>query len=141
MPKPIVLCAINSRYSHSALAVRSLIRYTRENWPEAPPLQLIEETIHEPPLKLLHQLAESGAGVFAFSCYIWNITLVHTLSRQLRQISPQSIIIWGGPEAGSAAGKWLQQESAVDYIIRGEGENSFLLLLKTLDSVQQKTAA
>lgn len=134
MNRPVVICALNSSYSHTSLAARSIAAHVRTCLPEAGPVRIIEETIHEPPLSLLRLLTESGAAIFAFSCYIWNISLIRDLCRQLRVLEPQAVIIWGGPEAGSAAAHYLAAEPAVDYIISGEGEDAFCRLLQVLIS-------
>lgn len=136
---PILLVAQNSRYTHVNLAVRSLRAYLQQHWPEHPPIECLEMTIQEPLLRQLRRILRLNARVIAFSCYIWNITTIHSLTRQLRRLRPDSLIIWGGPEAGSAAAKWLLEEPAVDFIVRGEGEQSLLELLRCLNTVEQGT--
>ena len=127
----IALCGLNARYAHTSLALRSLIAYVKKDWPEAP-LVLIEGTVNDQPLVLLQKLYSQKAGIYAFSCYIWNIGLVRRLCRDLKKLLPSSLIVWGGPEAGHAAARWLKDEPSVDLIARGEGEAVFLKLLQTL---------
>ena len=45
---------------------------------------------------------------------------------------PDSLIVWGGPEAAPAAEDFLRREPTVDLIIRGEGEEAFSVLLDVL---------
>ena len=129
----IVLCGLNARYVHSNLALRSLIAYVRTTWHDAP-LVLVEGSINDQPLALLQKLYSHKASVYAFSCYIWNISLVRSLCRDLKKLLPASRIVWGGPEAGHDAKRWLMDEPAVDYIVRGEGEKSFADLLRVLQN-------
>lgn len=138
--EPIILAAQNSRYTHVSLAIRGLRAYLKQHWPDHPPIQCLEMTIQEPLLHQLRRILQHNARVIAFSCYIWNITTLRSLTRQLRRLRPDCLIIWGGPEAGSAAEMWLREEPAVDFIIRGEGEQSLLGLLHHLATLTRGQA-
>ncbi|MGI6334005.1 MAG: DUF4080 domain-containing protein [Saccharofermentanales bacterium] len=129
--QPVVLCGLNTRYVHTNLALRSLLAYHRARRPEQQ-LILTEATINDQPLSVLQTLYRYRAPVYAFSCYIWNITLIRRLSRDLKKLLPDSLIIWGGPEAAQRAEELLHQEPSVDLIIRGEGEEAFSVLLDVL---------
>ena len=128
----IVLCTINSRYSHTGLAVRLLAAYLRDHWSSAPPIHVLEMTIHEPSLRMLRKIKALNPAVVAFSCYIWNGDLIEKLTRNLKAVAPETIIIWGGPEASTRAGQIMRQDLSVDFIISGEGEIGLLSLLKSL---------
>ena len=131
---PVVLCSLNARYVHTSLAIRQLAAYVRSQWPQAPRTELLEWTINDQELPIVQRLFSRKAAVYGFSCYIWNITLVRRICRDLKKLLPDALIVWGGPEAGCAAAKWLTSESSVDMIIRGEGEKAWLALLQALDT-------
>lgn len=137
---PIVLCGLNARYVHTNLALRDLAAYVQTHWPAAPAIKLAEWTINDQPLAILQRLYSEQASVYGFSCYIWNISLIRRISRDLKKLCPQALIVWGGPEAGSGASHWLASEPAVDLIIRGEGEAAWLKLLQTIQQGHRANA-
>lgn len=126
-----VLVAINARYSHTNLAVRLLRQSCIEKEHEYE-LVIAEYTINDHPRSLLQKLNELNGKVYAFSCYIWNREIVDQLCRELKQIKPDCFIIAGGPEASWQPECFLRQNSAVDLVISGEGENVLPELLNYL---------
>ncbi|HBP37611.1 MAG TPA: hypothetical protein DD640_02510 [Clostridiales bacterium] len=138
MPRPaVVLCALNARYSHTSLALRYLRTFVGQRWPQAPQLLLTEWTINDQPANIARQLFRMDAAVYAFSCYIWNISQIRQICRQLRKIRPDAWIIWGGPEVSHDADERLSGDSPVDLILSGEGEMTFLELLRRLYPEQE----
>ena len=142
---PVVLCAQNARHVHTSLALRYLCSFVRQNWAQAPQLILAEWTINDQPANIVRQLFRMNGAIYAFSCYIWNISQIRQICRQLRKIRPDTWIVWGGPEVSHDAAERLAGEASVDLIISGEGETPFLNLLRRLfpdpDSVMARTAA
>ena len=66
--------------------------------------------------------------VLCFSCYIWNISYVETLIREIHKILP-SLPIWlGGPEVSYDAEEVLRRLPEVTGVVKGEGEETFLEL-------------
>lgn len=61
----------------------------------------------------------------AFPCYIWNISQVYELVRDLKQVLPETEIWLGGPEVSYDSGRILSQEPEIRGIMRGEGELTF----------------
>lgn len=64
--------------------------------------------------------------ICAFSCYQWNKNYNLTLAQQIKQKFPNCVIVFGGPEVTTE----FLEFSQVDSIILGEGELSFLELLR-----------
>jgi radical SAM superfamily enzyme YgiQ (UPF0313 family) len=128
----IVLLGLNARYSHTCLAIRCLRRYLLERWPGAPAVTLLEYSINDSRDLILQMLYQQQARLYGFSCAIWNIALVSWLSRQLKKIRPDALIVWGGPEVIHDAAKRLQDNSAADLIVCGEGEESFHQLARVV---------
>lgn len=60
----------------------------------------------------------------AFSCYIWNMEYVKRLAEHIKLIDKDIEILYGGPEVSYEAEEFLK-DSFCDYIIVGEGEETF----------------
>jgi len=71
--------------------------------------------------------------VIGFSVYVWNIDAVLTAAGMLRQALPEARIVFGGPEiaASDVAGGRFQDLPA-DFLVCGEGEITFVGLLRHL---------
>ncbi|MCL2498368.1 MAG: B12-binding domain-containing radical SAM protein, partial [Symbiobacteriaceae bacterium] len=128
-----VLVALNSQYIHKALAVRSLQRVVQAQEELASmEVELWEGTINEDWRHTAASLYARQADLYAFSVYIWNVELVAHITRRLRQLLPQTFLLWGGPEVSYDCREWLENNPSVDAILRGEAEESFPLLLKAM---------
>lgn len=125
----VVLCAVNAKYIHVNLAVRSLAGYARERVPGSVRISIAEYTINHRPDFLFRELCALQADVLAFSCYIWNIELIQGLLADLKQVRPSMRIVLGGPEVSYDAEQVLLANPAVDCVICGEGERSFTELV------------
>lgn len=128
----VALCALNARYTHTSLAIRSLSAYAEKHGRQAFSLSRQEWSINDRLFSLLQSLDHAKADVYAFSVYIWNSRLVRTLTAELKKIRPAAVIVWGGPEASTQAESFLQSDAAVDYILCGEGEVALTSLLDML---------
>ena len=121
--KKIVLTAINAKYIHSNLAVYSLRKYAEEY---AENIELAEYTINQNTDDILRDLYKKKPDVLAISCYIWNISMVFSIIKELKKVLP-SVEIWlGGPEVSYDTEKLLQENPCVDGVMVGEGEATFL---------------
>ncbi|MGL4483439.1 MAG: B12-binding domain-containing radical SAM protein, partial [Anaerovoracaceae bacterium] len=71
--------------------------------------------------------------VVAFPCYVWNYSAVVEISSSIKHHLPQTIIVWGGPEIQLDDIKENKfAKSPADYLVYGEGEVPFTLLLRHL---------
>ncbi len=91
-----------------------------------------EFSINEPIGYILSELHRHRPDVVAFSCYIWNIEMVLKLSDDIKKINPQCAVILGGPEVSFCAEEIQAAHPSVDYVISGEGEAVWPLLLAAL---------
>lgn len=119
----LLLTAINAKYIHSSLAIRSLRQYASRYGEQ---IVTQEFTINQDSDYILEQLYHQKADVIGFSCYIWNREMILQLAENLKKISPQTIIFVGGPEVSYDAKELLSTCPYVDLVIRGEGESTFL---------------
>lgn len=125
------MAAINAKYIHSNLAVYSLKAYAAQAGYAA---HIREYTINQPFGQILKGLYQSEPGLLCFSCYIWNRTLVDSLAEEIRKLLPDIQIWVGGPEATYCAREYLEANPAVNGVMRGEGEASFLELVRHYQS-------
>ena len=122
------IVGLNSQYIHSSLAPWCLLSGVRAYTMET--AFVVEGTINESDDALLSRLRESGADVFCFCCYIWNITTVLRLAQTLKAEAPERRIVLGGPEVAYRAGEVLAAHPFVDAVISGEGEWPLARLLE-----------
>ena len=66
----------------------------------------------------------------AFSCYIWNWNIVQDLLSELPKLLPDTALWLGGPEVSYHAQDLIQTFPQLAGIMIGEGEETFLELLK-----------
>lgn len=123
------LVTLNAKYIHSSLALRYLKSYCGG---EFPGLFVREFTINERPPDIAGEIYRLGAEVVAFSCCIWNIRQTLEVAAILKKVSPRTLIVLGGPEVSFDAADFLAANRCVDFIVMGEGEETFKELLRTL---------
>ena len=123
----ILLAACNAKYIHSNLAVYDLKAYSSD-YDEH--VILREYTINQPKDEILKDIYSSGADVVCFSCYIWNISFVRELIRDLVKILPKTAFWAGGPEVSYDAEKFLTEMLEMTGVMVGEGEKTFHDLLE-----------
>lgn len=148
----IVLCAINAKYIHANLGVYSLYTYAMQHLTDSDisngdsktedirlknaqiknntDIHIREYTINHENDKILNSLYMENADVVAFSCYIWNIDVVLSIARELKKVQPKVQIWLGGPEVSYDAGKVLENNEFVRLVMRGEGEKTFVELVR-----------
>lgn len=68
-------------------------------------------------------------SVLVFSSSMWNHQLNLYLSRKARELFPQVLIIFGGPQISARVKEFLEQNPSIDVAVRGEGEVTFAALL------------
>ena len=122
----ILLAAINAKYIHSNLAVYSLRAYARKYIEET---KIAEYTINQPVDEILMNIYTHRPDILCFSCYLWNISYVEQLIREIPKVLPDTKIWLGGPEVSYNAGEMLAEYPGLTGIICGEGEETFLELM------------
>lgn len=124
------LVAINAKYIHTGLGVRSICAYVQRRTDIE--IDFLEYTINHHEQDVLSDLYQEKADVYLFSCYIWNVEMVLRLVRDLRQLFPAAHIGLGGPQAGYQAQGYMASYPEVDFIVTGEGEETISRLLPLL---------
>lgn len=136
-----LLIALNAKYIHSNPAVYSLRAYSYRAFKEKgisqgmrPEMEIAEYTVNQPTLGILSDIYGKKPEAVFFSCYIWNIEKVKELTDNIRKIMPETEIWLGGPEVSFAPCRVLKENSSVDGIICGEGEETFFQVVSALES-------
>lgn len=124
-----MLAAINAKYIHSNPGVYSLRTYACAKVPGAD-IEIGEYTINHQMEHILEDIYRRKPDFIGFSCYIWNISQVYELVRDLSKVLPETEIWLGGPEVSYDAGEILGREKEIRGIMRGEGELTFSELAK-----------
>lgn len=121
----ILLTAVNAKFIHSSLAIRSLKKYA---YCYSDNIFLKEFTINQDTNFILDEIYKEKPDVLGFSCYIWNMGVISELIENVKKILPDTVIILGGPEVSYEAEEVLFENKSADIIIRGEGEVTFFEL-------------
>ena len=121
----ILLTAVNSKYIHSNLAVYSLKAYHDAHSDRKDTVELAEYTINQLQEEIIKDIYKKQPNVLAFSCYIWNIEMIHRMICELKKILPDTDIWLGGPEVSYDAKEVLKNHPQIKGVMIGEGEQTF----------------
>ncbi len=129
----VIASTLNAKYIHTSLSIRFLKAYAAPEFD----IELAEYTIKDPAMNIVTDLYSKKPDVIGFSCYIWNIEETIKIVKMLKKIDPNIIIVLGGPEVSYDVREWLERLPEVDFIVIGEGEETFKQLLTQISSERQ----
>jgi len=124
----IVVATLNAKFIHTSLALRYLKAFCGDEFN----VQIAEFTIKDPALSIAGDLFARKPDVIGFSCYIWNIEETIVVIDIVRKVLPDVKIVLGGPEVSYDTAYWMKRLPAVDFIVMGEGEETFRDLLRQI---------
>lgn len=113
--KSVTLIAINAKYCHTSLAMRSIGAFCKERGIR---VSLLEHSVNEPFREIMRAILAEKSDVYAFSCYLWNMDMVRKICVDLKALRPDCEILLGGPEVSFDA----ESYDFADAVISGEGE-------------------
>lgn len=144
----ILLIAVNAKYIHSNPAVYSLRAYAQsflharsgargeapagcegDGPSDAPEIVIAEYTINQQEDDILRDIYKHAPDMLCFSCYIWNVSCIERIVREIHKVLPQVEIWLGGPEVSYDGEAVLERFSEVSGIMKGEGEETFAHLV------------
>lgn len=76
--------------------------------------------------------------IACFSCFTWNLSLHHEYAMRIKEVSPDTITVFGGPHfPGSPEEQenFLKKYSNIDFYVEFEGEQAFVELYDALKDV------
>jgi len=126
----ILLTTLHAKYSHASLALPCLAACCRA----IPGVTVVirEWTVNEPREHLLRQIMAEQADIVAFSCYIWNIEKTLRIAADIKQVKADTLITLGGPEASFGVFELMHANPYIDFVVKGEGEETFRRLAALL---------
>jgi anaerobic magnesium-protoporphyrin IX monomethyl ester cyclase len=128
-----VVATLNAKYIHTCLALRCLKAYAEPDFP----IEMVEYTIKDPTMNIVSDLYARKPDVIGFSCYIWNIEETIKVVDLLKKVMPHTKIVLGGPEVSYDVKDWLTTLTNVDFIVVGEGEETFKQLLEEMSTTEK----
>lgn len=123
-----ILVGINAKYSHQNLAIEYIRGYSNNK-----NIKCKEFNINQTVDDIYRELLEIRPDAIGFSTYIWNYAFVERLTSDLKKALPQLVIFWGGPEVSFDSFELMSKNPAVDFIVRGEGEETVSQLVQSLE--------
>ncbi|MDF2039451.1 B12-binding domain-containing radical SAM protein [Cytobacillus oceanisediminis] len=125
----VIASTLNAKYIHTNIAIRYLKAYAQPDFD----VELAEYTIKDPVMNIVTDLVRKKPDVIGFSCYIWNIEETIKVIKMIKKIDPSIHIAVGGPEVTYDVADWMNNIKEFDYIVIGEGEETFKQLLTELN--------
>ncbi len=80
---------------------------------------------------LAEKLAKND--VVAFSTYVWNHQYNYTLARMVKELNPNCLVIFGGPEPAITDPDLFRKEPYMDLVICFEGEITFRRVIRAFE--------
>lgn len=127
----IAICCLSAKYIHASLAPWCLFSAVKEKCNNNINADVIEATINGNSADIAKRILSLKPQVISFTCYIWNITKTLEVCRIIKE-SSDSIIILGGPEVSYRPDDILKKNGYINYILCGEGEETYPELLNCL---------
>jgi anaerobic magnesium-protoporphyrin IX monomethyl ester cyclase len=125
-----VICStLNAKYIHTNLAIRYLKAFAAPEFD----IQLKEYTIKDPVMNIVSDLYQQRPAIIGFSCYIWNIEETIKVVNMIKKVDSSIQIVFGGPEVSYDTVEWMEKIPSVDFIVMGEGEQTFKELLSEMN--------
>jgi len=63
-----------------------------------------------------------NADIILCSCYVWNWEVTVFFAKKVKEINPNCLVIFGGPQVPNNVGDFFKKYPFVDIIVHGEGE-------------------
>jgi len=120
-PPEILLVTLNAKYFHASLGLRYLFANLADLQPRA---LICEFIISQRPIDIAEKLLALKPRIIGFGVYIWNTVETAQVIAIIRQVSPQTVIVLGGPEVSY---EYSAQDivTQADYLITGPADFAF----------------
>lgn len=123
-----ICTTLNAKYIHTNIAIRYLKAYAQPEFD----VEIVEFTIKDPTMNIVTDLIQRQPTIIGFSCYIWNIEETIKVVKMIKKIDASIQIVIGGPEVSYDVYEWMERVPEFDFIVMGEGEETFKQLLTQL---------
>jgi len=125
----VILTTLNARYTHASIGLRYLYANMGDLQSQT---VLMEFTINDQIQDVAEQILAARPKVVGIGVYIWNAEQSARLLSILKKVSPETMLVVGGPEVSHEPLR--VQVAAADYIIRGEADLAFYRLVSAIFS-------
>ena len=121
------------RQCYLPYTVGILQAYAQRHLPTVDRFEFLVPIFKRIPVKnAVEQLRE--AEIVCFSTYVWNVRLSLTIAAALKQINPEVVTVFGGPQIPDREPEaFLREHPQVDLACHGEGERVFCAILDHLE--------
>lgn len=75
----------------------------------------------------------SSSDIVAFSTYVWNHRYNYALAKRIKEINPNVLTVFGGPEPAITDPELFVKEPFMDIVVKMEGEITFKRILETFN--------
>jgi len=82
--------------------------------------------------RIVEAILRNRPDVVGFTTFLWNVEKTNRVCSRLKEKTPSLTVVWGGIEASTRAREIMESYPSVDVVVRGEGEISFVDLLKNI---------
>ena len=123
----IILTTLNSRFTHTSIALRYLYANLKELQDNA---EILEFSINDATQTIAEKILLNKPDIIGIGVYIWNAMEVSHLIHILKKVSPSTKIVLGGPEVSYLP--FRVNFDLADFIIQGEGDIAFYELCKKI---------
>ncbi len=131
--KRVVWLDVRASYAHASLALPLLHAACLARTPApAPDWRAVSATINEPVDAVAARVAAERPEILAGTAYLFTRGLLLEVVRRVKAQFPECRVVLGGPEFLGGNEPFLRRETAVNFILRGEGERAFPELLAML---------
>lgn len=80
----------------------------------------------------LREILRLRPTLVGFSCYLWSTETSLHVAHLIKQVLPETVVVFGGPDAGPRARELLERHPQVDLVVEGDGELPIASLLRHL---------
>ena len=127
----VIIACLNSKYIHSSLAPWCLFSGVKSFSESNPEVKVMESTINSNIVDFAESILCEKPEILSFSCYIWNIEKTLEICKYIKTKAHIKIAL-GGPEVSYRAKNVLENYNFIDFVLSGEGEESYPLLIDVL---------
>ncbi len=125
----LLLTTLNAKYIHTNLAIRYLKKSVENIIKD---IEIQEYTINHHNDYIISEIYKKQPDILCFSCYIWNIETILYITKNIKKIMPETIIVLGGPEVSFETKELMESNDSIDIVVIGEGEIVFKNLIDCL---------
>jgi radical SAM superfamily enzyme YgiQ (UPF0313 family) len=88
--------------------------------------------LETPESTIIGELTDAKPDFVGFSTFFWNMEKVIAISQEIKNLMPTLCIVVGGPQVSYEPKQILEEYDSLDVVVKGEGEETFAELLRSL---------